>query len=114
MATTTKRAQADAKEIVRAARAEAKTTRRKAQDDAKVIKAKAREQAQKIRDKARQQVQGPPEDRPRALKFLHTRVPQELETRVKAEAARLRIPVSNLIRNTLEDAFGSPKGKETS
>ena len=38
-------------------------------------------------------------------KVLHTRIPVELEREIKERADALRIPVSNLVRNVLEDAF---------
>lgn len=38
-------------------------------------------------------------------KVLHTRVPEELEDALQRKAVAMRIPVSNLIRNILEDAF---------
>lgn len=38
-------------------------------------------------------------------RVLHTRVPEELEDALQKKAVALRIPVSNLIRNILEDAF---------
>lgn len=38
-------------------------------------------------------------------KVLHTRVPEELEDALQKKAVAMRIPVSNLIRNILEDAF---------
>lgn len=38
-------------------------------------------------------------------RVLHTRVPEELEDALQKKAVAMRIPVSNLIRNILEDAF---------
>lgn len=38
-------------------------------------------------------------------KVLHTRIPVELEQEIKDRAEKLRVPVSNLVRNILEDAF---------
>jgi hypothetical protein len=46
----------------------------------------------------------PPEDEPKD-KVLHTRIPESLEDAIKDKARRLRIPVSNLVRNVLEQAF---------
>lgn len=46
----------------------------------------------------------PPEDEPKA-RVLHTRIPESLEDAIKTRARRLRIPVSNLVRNVLEQAF---------
>jgi hypothetical protein len=37
-------------------------------------------------------------------RVLHTRIPAVLESELKAAAAALRIPVSNLVRTILEDA----------
>ena len=42
----------------------------------------------------------------RKEEYLGARVPKELKERVIARASELRIPVSNLIRNVLEEAFG--------
>jgi hypothetical protein len=36
---------------------------------------------------------------------LHTRIPESLEDAIKVKAKRLRIPVSNLVRNVLEQTF---------
>ena len=47
----------------------------------------------------------------RKEEYLGARVPKELKKRVIARAAELGIPVSILIRNTLEEAF-SGKGME--
>jgi hypothetical protein len=38
-------------------------------------------------------------------KVLHTRIPESLEDAIKDKARSLRIPVSNLVRNVLEQAF---------
>jgi hypothetical protein len=38
-------------------------------------------------------------------RVLHTRVPESLEDAIKVKARRLRIPVSNLVRNVLEQTF---------
>ena len=43
--------------------------------------------------------------RPRKDRLIQTRVPRELETTLKEEAARRRLTVSHLIRSVLEDAF---------
>src|SRR5689334_16616190 len=37
-------------------------------------------------------------------KVLHTRVPEALENQIKALADALRVPVSSLVRNILEDS----------
>jgi hypothetical protein len=46
----------------------------------------------------------PPADEPKD-KVLHTRIPESLEEAIKGQAKRLRVPVSNLVRNALEQAF---------
>jgi hypothetical protein len=38
-------------------------------------------------------------------RVLHTRIPESLEDAIKVKARRLRIPVSNLVRNVLEQTF---------
>ena len=38
-------------------------------------------------------------------RILHTRIPVALEDQIKRLAERLRVPVSNLVRNMLEDAI---------
>ncbi len=43
-------------------------------------------------------------DEPKA-RVLHTRIPESLEDAIKDKARHLRIPVSNLVRNVLEQAF---------
>jgi hypothetical protein len=43
-------------------------------------------------------------DEPKA-RVLHTRIPESLEDAIKVKAKRLRVPVSNLVRNVLEQAF---------
>ena len=44
------------------------------------------------------------EDEPKD-RVLHTRIPESLEDAIKSKARRLRIPVSNLVRNVLEQTF---------
>ena len=48
--------------------------------------------------------QPPDPDEPKG-KVLHTRIPESLEDAIKVRARRLRIPVSNLVRNVLEQTF---------
>lgn len=43
-------------------------------------------------------------DEPKA-RVLHTRIPESLEDAIKEKARHLRIPVSNLVRNVLEQTF---------
>lgn len=38
-------------------------------------------------------------------RVLHTRIPESLEDAIKVKARHLRVPVSNLVRNVLEQAF---------
>jgi hypothetical protein len=38
-------------------------------------------------------------------RVLHTRIPESLEDAIKVRAKHLRVPVSNLVRNALEQAF---------
>jgi hypothetical protein len=42
-------------------------------------------------------------------RILHTRIPVALEEQIKRLADRLRVPVSNLVRNMLEDAIDMTK-----
>ena len=59
-----------------------------------------RKQAKDMRERARETVLERKEE------YLGARVPKELRERVIARAGQLGIPVSILIRNTLEEAFG--------
>src|SRR5262249_62114204 len=43
--------------------------------------------------------------RRRKERVLHTRVSEELDEALQDAARRLRVPVSNLVRNVLEDVF---------
>jgi len=47
-----------------------------------------------------------PEGRTRKEKVLHTRIPASLEEEIKRLADALAIPVSNLVRNILQDTVG--------
>lgn len=93
------KAEREAREIVKKAKAEAKEIKKKAKLEAKEIKKSAQQQAKEIRKK-KEKV-----SKERKVKFLHTRVPEELEREIKEKAENMRIPVSLLIRNILEDAF---------
>lgn len=42
-------------------------------------------------------------------KVIHTRIPAALEEQIKRAAEALRVPVSNLVRNMLEDAIQMTK-----
>src|ERR1700757_2256595 len=46
----------------------------------------------------------PADDEPKA-RVLHTRIPESLEDAIKVKVRRLRVPVSNLVRNVLEQTF---------
>ncbi|MCC6847733.1 MAG: hypothetical protein IT294_04465 [Deltaproteobacteria bacterium] len=46
-----------------------------------------------------------PDPDERKDRILHTRIPESLEDAIKVKAQRLRIPVSNLVRNVLEQTF---------
>lgn len=48
---------------------------------------------------------GKPAKESKNERVLHTRIPAALETEIKTVADRLRIPVSNLVRNILQDAI---------
>jgi hypothetical protein len=45
--------------------------------------------------------------RPRKERVLHTRVSEQLSEDIRRAADDLRVPVSNLVRNVLEEAFGA-------
>src|SRR5437899_11679910 len=53
---------------------------------------------------ARRPADLPDEDEPKD-RVLHTRIPESLEDAIKSKARRLRIPVSNLVRNVPEQTF---------
>lgn len=46
----------------------------------------------------------------RKEKVIHTRIPAALEEEIKRVAEGLRVPVSSLVRNVLEDAIGVTRG----
>jgi hypothetical protein len=77
---------------------------RKAADKAERAVARYEAKAQKALDKARLQG-GAPQLKERVI---HTRVPADLDEKLKLHAQRLRVPVSNLIRIILEDAVAGP------
>ena len=54
---------------------------------------------------ASRQRDDPEDDDERNSRVLHTRIPESLEDVIKSRARRLRIPVSNLVRNVLEQTF---------
>ena len=47
------------------------------------------------------------EPRRRKERVLHTRVSEQLSDDIRRAAEDLRVPVSNLVRNVLEEAFGA-------
>ncbi|MDR2878030.1 MAG: hypothetical protein LBV36_08350 [Chromatiales bacterium] len=75
------------------------------QDFARQMRNLGRDQARAMRDKARS------EAAKRKEEYLGARVPKELRDRVIAEAEALGVPVSILIRNVLEQAFGAQKAQ---
>lgn len=70
------------------------------QEFARQMRNVGRKQAKDMRERARDRALE------RKAEYLGARVPKELRDRVIARAAQLGIPVSILIRNTLEEAFG--------
>lgn len=70
------------------------------QEFARQMRDVGRKQAKDVRDRARATALKRKEE------YLGARVPKELREKVVARAAQLGIPVSILIRNTLEEAFG--------
>ncbi len=85
-----KEAEKEAKEIIKNAKQEAKDIKNKAKEEAKDVK-KKKKAALKQKTKK--------------IRFLHTRVSVDLERKIKKRAEGKKIPVSNLIRNILEDSF---------
>lgn len=74
------------------------------QDFARQMRNLGRNQARAMRDKVRNEAARRKEE------YLGARVPKELRDRVIAEAEALGVPVSILIRNVLEQAFGAERG----
>lgn len=70
------------------------------QEFARQMRNLGRKQAKEVRERARETALKRKEE------YLGARVPKELREKVIARAEQLGIPVSILIRNTLEDAFG--------
>ncbi len=66
------------------------------EDLARQMRDQARRYGEKMRDQARR----------RKAEYLGARVPADLKRKVIAHAERRGIPVSDLIRDTLEKAFG--------
>lgn len=93
-------AEKEAREIIKQARLEAKEIKKQARVEAKEIKKAVYTHVQETLRKKKEAA-----TRERKIKFLHTRVPIELEKKVKARADEMRVPVSILIRNTLDDTF---------
>jgi BMFP domain-containing protein YqiC len=48
-----------------------------------------------------------PEHRRRKERVLHTRISEQLSEDIRRASEDLRVPVSNLVRNVLEEAFGA-------
>jgi len=97
--TNVKETENEAREIIKKAKAEAREIVKKAREKAREIKKTAQKQAKEVKCK-KEKVKKERKD-----KFLHTRVPEELERKIKKRAEEMRVPVSILIRNTLEDVF---------
>ena len=93
-----KKTSKDVEEMMKKAKEEAKRIKDKARQEAREIKAGALKQAKEIKSKRKAHKE-------KKIKFLHTRVPEGLERRIRQKAEQQRVPVSVLIRNTLEDAF---------
>ncbi len=75
--------------------------RKAAEEMRKQAQRQFRKQAELMRDKARERAMKRKEE------YLGARVPRELKEKVIARANAMGIPVSILIRNVLEDAFGT-------
>lgn len=95
-----KQAEKQVKDIVKQAKTEAKEIKKRAQLEAKEIKKAAYAHVQETLRKKKEAA-----TRDRKIKFLHTRVPEELDRKIKARAEEMNVPVSILIRNILDDAF---------
>lgn len=80
-------------------RAERRKEREARQDVRKEARKAARTEARGRRGRPK----ADPEER--KDKILHARIPEKLEAQLKQEARKMRIPVSNLVRNILEDTF---------
>lgn len=96
-----KNAEREAREIIKKAKQEAKEIKKIAKDEAKVIKKLAQTESKDIKKKKKAAVK----EKTKKIRFLHTRVSVDLERKVKRRAEEEKIPVSNLIRNILEDSF---------
>ncbi len=97
--TETKEAEREVREIIKKAKTEAREIVGNAREKAREIKKDAQKQARETKSK-KEKAKKEKKD-----KFLHTRVPEELERKIKKKAEEMRVPVSILIRNTLEDVF---------
>ena len=95
---------------IKEAEKEARKIINKSKTEAREIIKNAREKAREIKKTAQKQVSETKSKKEKAKKdkkdkFLHTRVPEELERKIKKKAEEMRVPVSILIRNTLENVF---------
>jgi len=97
--TEVKKTEKEAREIIKKAQTEAREIVKKAREKAREIKKTVQKQAKEVKSK-KEKVKKEKKD-----KFLHTRVSEELEGKIKKRAEEMRVPVSILIRNTLEDVF---------
>jgi hypothetical protein len=93
-------AEKEARELIKQAKLEAKEIKKQARADAKEIKKAAYAHVQETLKKKKEAA-----TRERKIKFLHTRVPVELERKIKEKADEMKVPVSILIRNILDDEF---------
>ncbi|MDP3014650.1 MAG: hypothetical protein Q8M92_10430 [Candidatus Subteraquimicrobiales bacterium] len=99
MMTEVKEAEKEVREIIKKAKTETREIVKKARTEAREIKKEAQKQAKEVKSK-KEKAKNERKDR-----FLHTRVPEELERKIKKKADEMRVPVSIFIRNTLEDVF---------
>jgi hypothetical protein len=62
-----------------------------------------------MHEESRENVSDEPREKGRARKerILHTRISEQLSDDIRAIADDLRVPVSNLVRNVLEEAFSA-------
>ncbi len=96
-----KKAQREARDILKRARLEARDIKKAARSESRDIKKAALKEV-KERKKKRGSAGT---SRTKKDRFLHTRVPEELERRIKEKAEEMSVPVSLLIRNILTQAF---------
>ncbi len=64
-----------------------------------------RERAERQRERARRRAERERHHGERKEKVLHTRISEQLSDDIRRMAEELRVPVSNLVRNVLEETF---------